>query len=186
MEHGICGGKSKSKRQRRFVPQPRVAESARLPWATLWAGDHCPVRAKQPSSGRRGGRERVAAGHRRVTSLKVQIRPQPYECGFSQHAVWRQGSKFYFAHQFRLNPDRARIVERLLFDGSLDRFQCLKLGGASPERIVVESRSDFADIFQFLVSRLGQMQRAEARFAIALAPRVTDDRAFEGLSSFGF
>ena len=33
MEHGICGGKPKSKRQPRFVPQPRVAESARLPWA---------------------------------------------------------------------------------------------------------------------------------------------------------
>src|SRR5437660_4203947 len=30
------------------------------------------------------------------------------------------------------------------------------------------------------------MQRAEARFAITLAPRVTDDRALDGLSYFDF
>src|SRR6267378_819651 len=52
--------------------------------------------------------------------------------------------------------------------------------------MLIESRSNFSDIFKLSAICLSQMQRAEARCAIALAARVTDDRTLKGLSCFDF
>src|SRR5436190_394310 len=52
--------------------------------------------------------------------------------------------------------------------------------------MLIESPSNFPDIFQFIAVGLGEMECAEARLPIAFPPSVTNDRAFERLARFNF
>src|SRR5207249_12022516 len=96
------------------------------------------------------------------------------------------GAELRFAHQLGLKPDRIGAIKWLLLNRPFDDRQFFQFSKNSFKQMLVESRSNFADIFQFIPVGLGQMEGAEGFLAIAFAARITDDGALDGLAGLNF